>query len=236
MDSLLDDVKALLEKDFGDDRILKQIRRACENNEVISNFERNYVKKLAEKHLGRKPETPIEKSETIASIEKPVVPDVVIPETSSIQKTQTIRTTPPKISSTSRKNSKLMIGIGVVAFVVIIAVAASFTGISNVTPNTVKPITQTTTESLMIQTDFASYNNKDIISINGVSDTGSSINLSIENQKGELVWTEQLSLKSDGGYSTLAIAGGPGWENSGTYTIQVDNGAETKSSTFSFTA
>ena len=54
-DSLLDDVKALLDKDFGDDRILKQILRACENNEVISNFERNYVKKLAEKHLGRKP-------------------------------------------------------------------------------------------------------------------------------------------------------------------------------------
>ena len=236
MDSLLDDVKALLEKDFGDDRILKQIRRACENNEVISNFERNYVKKLAEKHLGRKPETPIEKSETIASIEKLVVPDVVIPETPSIQKTQTIRTTPPKISSTSKKNSKLMIGIGVVALIVIIAVAASFTGISNVTSNTVKPITQTTTESLMIQTDFASYNNKDIISINGVSDTGSSVNLSIENQKGELVWTEQLSLKSDGRYTTLAIAGGPGWENSGTYTIKVDNGAETKSNTFSFTA
>ncbi len=50
-DPLFDDVKALLEKDFGDDRILKQISRACENNEVISNYERNYVKNLAEKHL-----------------------------------------------------------------------------------------------------------------------------------------------------------------------------------------
>ena len=35
---------------------LKQIRRACEHNEVISNYERNYVRKLAEKHLGKKPE------------------------------------------------------------------------------------------------------------------------------------------------------------------------------------
>ena len=60
-ESLHDDVKALLDKDFGDDRILKQILRACENDEVISNFERNYVKKLAEKHLGRKP--PVEPSE-----------------------------------------------------------------------------------------------------------------------------------------------------------------------------
>ena len=50
------------------------------------------------------------------------------------------------------------------------------------------------------------------------------------------MWTEKISLKSDGRYSTLAIAGGPGWENSGTYTIKVDNGIETKSSTFSFTS
>jgi len=230
VDSLLDDVKALLEKDFGDDRILKQILRACENNEVISNFERNYVKKLAEKHLGRKPETPhVKKPET--PVESPVVPDVVIPETAFVQKTQTIRT-PTKISSS--KKPKLMIGIGVVALVVIVAVAASSGGILNVPPNTVKPIPDA--EPFMIQTDFSSYNNKDIISISGVSDTAGSVNLSIENQKGELVWAEKLSLKSDGSYSTLAIAGGPGWESSGTYTIKVDNGAETKSDMFSFTA
>lgn len=233
-DDLLDDVKALLEKDFGDDRILKQIRRACENNEVISNFERNYVRKLAEKHLGRKPDTP-------APVEKPVVPDVVLPETAttqqtpSIQKTQTIRKESPRVSSGSSKNSKAMIGIGVAALAVIIAVAVSFSGTST-TPDAVKNPTDTVTQSLLVQTDFASYNNKDIISINGISDTSGSVNLSIENQKGELVWAEQLSLKSDGRYSTLAIAGGPGWESSGTYTIKVDNGAETKSSTFSFTA
>lgn len=233
IDDLLDDVKALLEKDFGDDRILKQIRRACENNEVISNFERNYVRKLAEKHLGRKPSTP-------TPVEKPVVPDVALPETATVQQpsiqTQTIRKEPPRVSSNSSKNSKVMIGLGVAALAVIIAVAASFSGISNVTPDAVKNPTDTVTGSLMIQTDFTSYNNKDIISINGVSDTRGSVNLSIENQKGELVWTEQLSLKSDGRYSTLAIAGGPGWESSGTYTIKVDNGAEIKSNTFSFTA
>ena len=35
-DMLLDDVNSLLDGDFGDDRILKQIARACKNNEVIS--------------------------------------------------------------------------------------------------------------------------------------------------------------------------------------------------------
>jgi hypothetical protein len=56
------------------------------------------------------------------------------------------------------------------------------------------------------------------------------------NQNNELVWAEQVSAKSDGRYSTLAIAGGLGWENSGTYTVKVDNGSNIKSITFSFSS
>ncbi len=225
-DSLLDDVKALLDKDFGDDRILKQICRACENDEVISNYERNYVRKLAEKHLGRRPEivqTPIPDEE------KPIIPDVVIPEPPTIQNIQTFQP-PPRISSSNSKNSKLMLGIGGVALVIIIAVAASFSGISDVTPTT------SISGGFYIQTDLLSYDHKDIISISGESDTSGTVNLSIENKNNELVWAEQVSIKSDGRYTTLAIAAGSGWENSGTYTIKVDNGVETKSNTFSFTA
>ena len=226
-DSLLDDVKALLDKDFGDDRILKQIRRACENDEVISNYERNYVRKLAEKHLGRRPEVV---QTTIPIEEKPIIPDVVIPETPTIQKMQTFQPLPQRISSSISKNSKLMLGIGGVALVIIIAVAASLNGVSDIT--TTNPIS----DMLSIQTDLSSYDKKDIISISGVSDTTGVVNLSIENKNNELVWAEQVSLKSDGRYSTLAIAGGPGWESSGTYTINIDNGIEITSNTFSFTA
>ncbi len=225
--SLLDDVKALLDKDHGDDRILKQICRACENDEIISNYERNYVRELAEKYLGRRPEivqtqTPVE--------EKPVVPDVIIPETPSIQKTQTLQFEPPRISSSNSKNSKKILGIGIVALVIIIAAAASFSGISDVTP------TDSIPDALSIQTDLSKYAKKDIISISGTSDTSGTVNLSIVNKNNELVWTEQVSLKNDGRYSTLAIAGGTGWESSGTYTINIDNGVETKSNTFLFTA
>ena len=228
-DPLFDDVKALLDKDFGDDRILKQIARACENNEVISNYERNYVKKLAEKHLGRQPETtsvPVE--------EKSRTPDVVIPQSIPTQ-TQTISPQQPKISYSNPNKSKIMLGVGGIALVAIVIIAVSFSGISDVTPTANTP-TDSVSDSLIIKTDFSSYNKKDIISINGISDTSGSVNLSITNQNNELVWTEQVSLKSDGRYSTLAIAGGPGWENSGTYTIKVDNGQETTSNTFSFTA
>ena len=225
-DPLLDDVKALLDKDFGDDRILKQICRACERNEVISNYERNYVKKLAEKHLGKKPEF------TPTVEEKPVIPDVVIPESQSTPQTQTMQT-PPGISYSKPKNKKIMIGVGGIALIVIIVAAVSLSGFSVGTPK-IDTSVDTTLISLSIQTDLSSYNSKDLISINGISDTTGTVNLSIKNQKNELVWAEQVSLKNDGRYSTLAIAGGSGWETSGTYTIIVDNGKETKSDTFSF--
>ena len=229
-DSLLDDVKALLDKDFGDDRILKQICRACENNEVISNYERNYVKQLAEKHLGRRAEV----EQTTPHIEeKPSVPDVVIPEIST-QKTQVIQPEPRRIQS-KPKNSKIMLGVGGIALVIIIAVAVSFSSVSDETPKINTPSSPVSL-TLSVQTDLSSYNTKDIISISGNSETSGVVNLSIENSNNQLVWSEQVSLKSNGKYSTLAIAGGPGWENSGTYTIKVDNGEETESSTFSFKA
>ena len=236
-DSLLDDVNALLDKDIGDDKILKQICRACENNEVISNYERNYVRKLAEKHLGRRPEVVqtkilVEEKPTEPDVdiqETSIAPNVIIPETPSVQKIQIFQP-PPRITFSNLKNSKLMLGIGGVALVIIIAVAASFNGLFDVTPTNSIP------DTLSIQTDLSSYDKKDIISISGMSDTSGTVNLSIENKNNELVWAEQVSLKNDGRYSTLAIAGGPGWESSGTYTINIDNGVETRSISFSFTA
>ena len=240
-DRLLDDVKALLDKDFGDDRILKQILRACENNEVISNYERNYVKKLAETHLGRKPEISSQSPPQTPVEQKPSIPDVILPETNSTHKTQTFQqqkpsSTPSRTSSTSSKNSKIMLGIVGVVLVIIIAAGASFT-ISNdpKSPVANDPITPVNAD-LSIQTDLPSYNNKDLISISGFSESSGTAVVEITNQKNELVWKDEIPIKSNGKYSTLAIAGGPGWDSSGTYTIKVDNGVETTSSTFSFTA
>ena len=229
-DPLLDDVKALLDEDFGDDRILKQICRACENNEVISNYERNYVRQLAEKYLGKKPQfTPTPSVE-----EKPSVVDVSMPEIQPIQQTQSFQTEIPRISYSKSKNKKIMFGIGGIALVVIIAAAVSFNGLS--TGTTIDNPSNNIPISLSIQTDLESYNKKDLISISGVSTSTGTVNLSIKNQNNELVWAEQISLKNDGRFSTLSIAGGSGWEKSGTYTITADDGKEIKSDTFSFTA
>ena len=58
--------------------------------------------------------------------------------------------------------------------------------------------------------------------------------MSITNQNNKLVWAEQVSVKNDGRYSTLAIADGSDWKISDTYTLEVDNGSEIKSITFLF--
>ena len=206
-DSLIDDVKSLLDTDFADDRILKQIFRACQNNEVISNYERNYVRELVEKHLDKIPEI----------IEPPITTG------KKSTQSQTILSIPSK-----PLNSKMMLGIGGISLMVVIAIIAAVIGTSDVTP--------IISETLSIETDLSSYDNKDLISISGKSDVSGVVNLSIKNQNNKLIWAEQVSIKNNGQYSTLAIAGGSGWETSGTYTIIVNNGNEIKSSTFSFTA
>ena len=49
----------------------------------------------------------------------------MIPETATVQQTQTFQTEPPpKITSSNKKNSKMMMGIGGIALVIIIAIAS----------------------------------------------------------------------------------------------------------------
>jgi len=221
-DILLDDVNSLLDGDFGDDRILKQIARACKNNEVISNYERNYVQKLAEQHLGKKPLTN-KKPETIT----PEIPRIEIPKPEPLVTTQLSQ---PNNHSKS-KNPKLFLGFGGIAVVIIIATA--FLLSNDVNPSESNIASEIKIE-LSVQTDLSSYAKSDLISINGVSQNSNIVNLSILNQNNDLVWAEQVSVKSDGRYSTLAIADGEGWENSGTYNIKVEDGTEIKSIKFTF--
>lgn len=226
-DPILDDVQALLTKEFGDKRILEQIQRAAENNEVISNFERNYVRKLAEKHLGKKPL--VEKKPSDAP--KPIAPDVVIP--SSITNNQTVQmlSKPPKITKSNSKNTKIILGVGIAVLVIVILAGASFSGISDETQQT-----PNTSKSFTIQTDLPSYQQGDIISLSGKSNLslGDQIYLSIENSSDELVWSEQVNVKNDGQFTTLTFAGGFGWDKSGIFTIIAETGSEKTTNTFSF--
>ena len=147
--------------------------------------------------------------------------------------TQIFETSPSQSSNSSLKKPKLFLGFGGIGLVIIIAAAILFSSnTDSLSSNSEPPIKI----ELSIQSDLSSYSQTDLISINGISANSKFVNLSIMNSNNELVWAEQVSVKSDGKYSTLAIAGGSGWENSGSYKIQVDNGSNIKSINFSFTS
>ncbi len=231
-DPILDDVQVLLDKEFGDKRILEQILRAAQNDEVISNFERNYVRKLAEKHLEKTP--PIEKK--IPEEPKQIIPDVVTPSPTEPTTLQ-ILTKPPKITTSYSKNTKIILGIGIAALIIIIIAAASLSGVSDKSPGKIEPNqNQNISKSFSIQTDLLSYEEGDIISISGNSDIslGNKVYLTIENPNDDLVWSEQVNVKSDGQFTTLTFAGGSGWEKSGTFTIKAESDSEQITNTFSF--
>ncbi len=58
--------------------------------------------------------------------------------------------------------------------------------------------------------------------------------MSIENEKNELIWVEELQLKDNGEFSTLLIAGGQGWENNGKYFLNVEHNDYSSSISFDF--
>ncbi len=215
-DALLDDVDALLLKDVGDKRILQQIKRAAENNEVISINERNYVANLKSQYLDKQPPSTVLSATNAAS--QPSVPKTLF--------------APPRLEPVHRKNphkTKIIVAIAGVALIAILAAGVSLSDTDGPGPLPVS--------DFALSTDESSYTLGDIISIYGSSDIelGSSATLSIQNSANDLIWTENISLKSDGTFSTLAIAGGTGWENSGTYTLIIQHGNQTKDSSFTFT-
>ena len=180
-DMLLDDVTSLLDGDFGDDRILKQISRACKNNEVISNYERNYVQKLAEQYLGKKPENIVPtKPENIA----PTIPDVVMPKIESYEQTQTFEPRSSRSSNFNLKNPKLILGFTSIVLVIGFAAILSSGTFDSFSPNpeSAPNPASAPTSKLSVQTDLSSYSQKDFISINGISTNSNMVHISIQNQ------------------------------------------------------
>ena len=235
VDTILDDVKELLKQDKGDPKLLERIKRAAEQDEVISVYERDYVENLVKKFL--RPQYD----------ESPKEPKIVKPE--SITETPTISTIPESKfeklsekkpvfeSKTNPKTTKIMFGIGAAALAIILIAGVSLSGISDISSPTSTPTTNTKptpTSGLSVESDASSYSLGDIISISGSSENSGDVTLSIINGANQIIWQEEVSLKTDGTYSTLSIAGGPGWESGGEYTLKVTQGSVTEEINFDF--
>jgi len=87
---------------------------------------------------------------------------------------------------------------------------------------------------LEIFTDSNSYKKADVISLWGTSDEISPIALLIKDPQGDVVWTENISPKKDGSFSTLIFAGAPDWPINGIYTIEIKSDNFNQQKTISY--
>jgi len=93
---------------------------------------------------------------------------------------------------------------------------------------------------LELQLNKSSYNLNDKIFVSGqtneVLTTGAAVSVIVIAPTGNIVTIDQINVNTNGYFNTEFVAGGPMWQNTGTYTVKVQYGSATKSVTFSFTA
>ena len=99
------------------------------------------------------------------------------------------------------------------------------------------------TEVITITTDSSSYTTGEVINVSGsVSDYDESdpfknfdMTLKLVAPNGNIITISQISLNSDGSYSTYIPAQGPLWKYDGDYTVSVSHGSDKNASaTFTF--
>ena len=216
--SELDD---LIRSGYGDKNKLRNIRETIKHDNFITTNDKKYVSSLITKYLRNQP---LEESD---SFEEDYVDEVESTPQKLVSKGQ------PKTSLSV--NTKLVIPIAIAAAVAIIAVIGfSAMNQSGVTDPV---ISSTPNNPLLINIDQSTYQKADIISISG--DTNShnkSVELSIENSNGVKIWSENITPKNNGIFSTLIIAGGGGWENGGDYLLKAVQGDLKNEAKFKFVA
>lgn len=252
MDSfILDDVNELIELKKGDSSRLIRIKEICESNGIISLSDRKYIERLSSQYLQKyeqqkpkKPDRPkfepideqsnsIAKTENLVSNQIPQVERPTPKEEVYSRKTYNVNSI-----LNLNKSKKIIFSIAsiVLAIILIGVVAVGYNGIEFESNSGV--IDNDNLPDFSLETDRTSYETSDIISISGKMTTSSkgTVRLFIENEKMELIWAENLSLKNNGEFSTLLIAGGKGWEKDGKYFLNVEFDDYSSSVTFDFNA
>jgi len=250
MDSfIVEDVNALLKLKKGDSSRLNHIKDLCESNEIVSLSDRKYIERLASQYLikfeQKKPKSqdkprliPIEES---ISTPKTFETDALKHQTDLLKEVQItedvdskkILSKPFDLSS----NKKILLGAGaiILAIILVYTVGIAYDGTQIPYDSDTK---NDTLQEFSLETDESSYETADIISISGqiFSSSSGTVRLSIENENSKVVWAENLNIKNDGNFSTLLIAGGTGWENSGKYTLNAEHEELTNQISFDFIA
>tara|TARA_B100001013_G_scaffold71434_1_gene37753 strand:+ start:46 stop:705 length:660 start_codon:yes stop_codon:yes gene_type:complete len=202
------DLDDLIRHHHGDTKKLREIRDTIRHDNFINTDDKNYVESLITMYLKNQSlDTSLSRKQPAAKIKL---------------QTKSTSNTDSKSNPTSSFSSNKNLGIiaGVVAAIVIIAIAG-FTTI-NQSDTIGSTVNSTVSTPLLVNVDQTTYKIADIISITGDAVSyAESVELSIENSNGIKIWDEIINPKNNGQFSTLVIAGGGGWENDGVYTLKV---------------
>ena len=201
--TFLTDLDDLIRYHHGDVKKLREIRNTIRHDNFITTEDKEYVQSLIDTHLTNKS---LESSSTGKSGTR------IKLETKSKKKDSDSQS---NFSFNFSSNKKMGILGGAAAAIAIIVIVGFTAGTQSDSS-----ISSTTNNPLLLTLDQKQYQIADIISISGdaISDR-QVITLTIENNDGVKIWKEKIEPKTGGNFSTLLIAGGGGWEDSGSYTI-----------------
>ena len=204
------DLDRLIKLHHGDGKRLRNIRDTIRHDNFITTEDKKYVETLISTHL---------KSTISDELQPTPKPDVRSKQKLGSESLAT--NTSPTSSITNTKKIAIPAGIAIAVIAVIAVIGISSSGINNVEEQTAL-VESVSTSALSMQTDEASYQMAEIISISGniKNATDGTVELKIINSNGYKIWNEFVNIKTGGEFSTLSIAGGNGWENNGEYTLK----------------
>lgn len=222
------DIDDLIRLDRGDTKRLRNIRDVIKHDNFITSVDKKYVESLISAYL---------RNQSLDGSEVNIKSRTVVELKDNVKPTGRETTSSSSLFSGSN-NKKLGILAGVAAAIAIVVVVGFSASTDQIDITTVTDIIPSSTPQIIINVDGSSYKTADIISISGSikSADGKSVELSIENTSGDKIWREYIDIKNNGQFSTLIIAAGFGWDDSGTYVLKAQHNELENKIKFSFSA
>ena len=210
-----DDLNDLIRLNHGDTKRLRNIRDVIKHDNFITVIDKKYVESLITTYL---------KNQSIGDSEIILKPKTVVEPDDNVKPTEQKITLSTSSLFSGSNNKKLGILAGVAAAIALVVVIGFSTSM-DLTDVTTANIIPSSNQQLIINIDESSYTTADIISISGSIKSAdvTSVELSIENITGDKIWKEYVNVKNNGQFSTLIIAGGFGWDDSGAYVLKAQH-------------
>ena len=222
------DIDDLIRLDRGDTKRLRNIRDVVKHDNFITSVDKKYVESLISAYL---------RNQLLDGSEVNIKSRTIVELKDNVKPTGRETTSSSSLFSGSN-NKKLGILAGVAAAIALVVVVGFSASTDQIDITTVSDIIPSSTPQIIINVDGSSYKTADIISVSGSikSADGKSIELSIENTSGDKIWREYIDIKNNGQFSTLIIAAGFGWDDSGTYVLKAQHNELENKIKFSFSA